>query len=73
LLLAQLPLLFKPFIKSFPLFLFLINILFISINTLTNSEKNIKSKGTIIKEKSIIKRIKKKRKALKSINILNGI
>jgi hypothetical protein len=44
----------------------------ISVNTLTSSEKNIKDDRIIIKEKSIVKRVKKKRKALKRINILNN-
>jgi hypothetical protein len=47
--------------------------LFISINISISSEKNIKSNGIIIKEKLIIKGIKKKEKALKRINILDDV
>jgi hypothetical protein len=35
-------------------------------------EKNIKDNKIIIKEKLIVKRVKKKGKALKEINILNN-
>jgi hypothetical protein len=45
----------------------------ISINTSTSSEKNIKDNKIVIKEKLIIKGIKKKGKALKKVNILDNI
>jgi hypothetical protein len=50
----------------------LINLFIISISTLVSSEKNIKDNKIIIKEKSIIKGAKKRRKALKGVNILNN-
>jgi hypothetical protein len=50
----------------------LINLFIININTLISSEKNIKDNKIIIKKKLIIKRIKKKEKTLKEINILNN-
>jgi hypothetical protein len=50
----------------------LINLFIISINILISSEKNIKDNKIIIKEKLIVKRVKKKRKALKGINILDN-
>jgi hypothetical protein len=44
----------------------------ININTLANSEKNIKDDRIVIEEKSIIKEAKKRGKALKGVSILDS-
>jgi hypothetical protein len=50
----------------------LINLFIININTLISLEKNIKNNRITIKEKLIIKGIKKKGKVLKEISILDN-
>jgi hypothetical protein len=44
----------------------------ISANILASSEKNIKGDRTVMEEKLIVKGAKKRGKALKKVNILDG-